>query len=127
MQAASHQIHPNNHQKNESNDPDEPLIASESNIIDINKLRLPVIKPSKLLGYNIIKNINGNHHEAIINEMLPNNDFLVEIDIGNCEDIMTYNEFLEHKYHEEKNTNAKDKVRIFEEVLDHRKDVNGKY
>ena len=120
--AADNQFHPNLRE----NQLEAPVITAESDVIDAAKLVLPTVNPADILGKKFIKQVNGHPHKAEVVETLENGKFLVKIGDGDREDIMAYNEILDH-FEKSQDDAAEDDLFMFDEVIDHRLNSKGKY
>ena len=64
--------------------------------------------PNELLGKTIIKDVHGNPHKSkIIEESEEGND-LCQVSDSHCEEILTYNEVMEHVHNKQSCNKCKD-------------------
>ena len=131
MRPADHPLHPNmrmadgevgsTKSENYSEDKEKPtILQSESDHIDITKLRLPTFEPEKYIGYQFVyEDQEGQKIRAKVKEIMPENRYLIELGDGMKEDVITYNGLMDYV---ERNMNPDgEQTWMFEKILDHRK------
>ena len=133
LRAANHPIHPNLRAtvpKIDERSTDRPdVITAESDVVPIERRRLPSIDPSELLGHNFLHTHQDSPYKATVVDITDDNKFVVALGDGEHEEIMTYNELMDamEAVTSPSDDDAENQVWTFETVLDHHKGADNKY
>ncbi len=116
-------LHPN--QREDQQERTDAVITSVTDDLDQARLNLPIFNPAEMVGQKFIKDVNQLPHKAKVIEQLGDGKYLIQIADGDREEIMTYNEIVDHINRQLDGNNEEDTF-IFDQVIDHRK-IKGKY
>ena len=103
-----------------------PLIVSESDVIDLSLLKLPLIDPDMLLGFTFTKDYGGDTFCAEVVDRLEDDRFLVQLGGGDGrEEIMAYNELIDLFNAKYTDDDEEANLWTYDKVQDHHKVPNG--
>ena len=123
---ADNPIHPNRRVRFRDDPVPRDVLESEADVLDIDRLKLPVVDPSVIIGTKFIKEIHGHPHKCEVMEELDDSKYIIRIGDGQRGDIVMYNEIL-NRMERGNNPEDNDQVYTFETILDHRMAKNRKY